>query len=154
MKKKLSNSGICCPGRSQSKIKERKKKDKYLDLAWELKKKHVTSRWRWDQLLLVHSEQPQRIGKGTGRLGNKKTSEYYPDDNIIKIGQNTEKSPGDLRRLAVTQTPVESHQLTLVWIILKGIITIKMIIILWNHWYSLGVYIKYNLEQKWEHANF
>ena len=26
---------------------------------------------------------------------------------------NTEKSPGDLRRLAVTQTPVENHQLTL-----------------------------------------
>ena len=26
---------------------------------------------------------------------------------------NTEKSPGDLRRLAVTQTPVKNHQLTL-----------------------------------------
>ena len=28
-------------------------------------------------------------------------------------GQNPETSPGDLRRLAVTQTPVKSHQLTL-----------------------------------------
>ena len=27
--------------------------------------------------------------------------------------ENTEKSPGDLRRLAVTQTPVKDHQLTL-----------------------------------------
>ena len=27
--------------------------------------------------------------------------------------QNTEKSPGDLRRLAVTQTPVKHHQLKL-----------------------------------------
>ena len=34
--------------------------------------------------------------------------------SIIKIGQNTKKNPGDLRRLAVTQTPVEDHQLTLV----------------------------------------
>ena len=31
-----------------------------------------------------------------------------------KIGQNTEKSPGDLRRLAVAQTPVRDHLLTLV----------------------------------------
>ena len=29
---------------------------------------------------------------------------------IIKIGQNTEKSPGNLRRLAVTQTPVKDSQ--------------------------------------------
>ncbi len=33
--------------------------------------------------------------------------------SIIEIGQNTEKSPGDFRRLAVTQTPVNDHQLTL-----------------------------------------
>ncbi len=32
---------------------------------------------------------------------------------IIENGQNTEKSPGDLKRLAVTQTPVKDHQLTL-----------------------------------------
>ena len=29
------------------------------------------------------------------------------------MGQNTEKSRGDLKRLAVTQTPVKDHQLTL-----------------------------------------
>ena len=49
---------------------------------------------------------PQRIGKGTGRLGNKRTSGDHPNYIIHKIGQNTEKSAGDLRRLAVTQTPV------------------------------------------------
>ena len=32
---------------------------------------------------------------------------------IIENGQNTEKSPGDLRRFAVTQYPVKDHQLTL-----------------------------------------
>ena len=32
----------------------------------------------------------------------------------IKNGHNTEKSPGDLKKLAVTQTPVRNHQFTLV----------------------------------------
>ena len=36
-------------------------------------------------------------------------------ETIVENGQNTEKSPGDLRRLAVTQTPVKDHQLMLMW---------------------------------------
>ena len=63
----------------------------------------------------------QRSGKGTGVLGNKRMSGDHPNYSIIKIGQNTEKSLGGLRRLAVTQTPVEDHQLTLVWKTLKGV---------------------------------
>ena len=39
----------------------------------------------------------------------------HPNYSIIKIGQNTEKSPGNLRRLAITQTVVRNHWLTLVW---------------------------------------
>ena len=38
---------------------------------------------------------------------------------IIEDGQNTEKIPGDLRRLAVTQAPVKYNQLTLTWKTLK-----------------------------------
>ena len=34
---------------------------------------------------------------------------------IVVIGQNSEKSPADLKRLAARQTPVEDYQLTLVW---------------------------------------
>ena len=37
----------------------------------------------------------------------------HPNDGIIEDGQNTEKSPGDLRRFAITQTPVKNHQLKL-----------------------------------------
>ena len=55
----------------------------------------------------------QRIDKKTGRIGNKNISKDHPNYNI-KIGHNIEKSPGDVRRLAVTQTPVEEHQLILV----------------------------------------
>ena len=32
---------------------------------------------------------------------------------FVVISQNTEKSPGDLRRLSITQIPVKNHQLTL-----------------------------------------
>ena len=37
----------------------------------------------------------------------------HPNNSIIEDGKNTEKSPGDLRRLAVTQSPIKDHQLTL-----------------------------------------
>ena len=46
----------------------------------------------------------RRINKGTGRLENIKASEDDPNYCIIEIGQDSEKSPGDLSRLAVTQT--------------------------------------------------
>ena len=38
--------------------------------------------------------------------------EDYPTNKIVKIGQNTKESPGDLRRLAIIQTSVRSYQLT------------------------------------------
>ena len=43
----------------------------------------------------------------------------HPNYCIIEIYQNTEKSSGDLRRLAVTQISVKDHQLTLIWKIFK-----------------------------------
>ena len=33
----------------------------------------------------------------------------HPNYSIIENGQNTEKSPGDMGRLAVTQTHVKDH---------------------------------------------
>ena len=36
------------------------------------------------------------------------------NNNNNKVNQNTGKSPGDLRRLAVTWTSVKDHQLVLV----------------------------------------
>ena len=62
----------------------------------------------------------QRIIKLTRGLGNNWTSADHPNYCIIDISQKTtEKSPGDLRRLAVTQTPVRDHQLTLILKTLK-----------------------------------
>ena len=65
-----------------------------------------------------------------GRLGSWRMGRDYPNDSIAKNGQNTETSPGDLRRLAVTQTPVRNHQLTLMWKTLKEYIIIIIIIII------------------------
>ena len=55
----------------------------------------------------------ERIIKGPEGLGSWRTSGDHPNDSIIKDGQNPEKSPGDLRRFAVTQTPLKNHLLTL-----------------------------------------
>ena len=47
------------------------------------------------------------------KVGSWRPSGDHPNNSITENGQNTEKSPGDLRRLAVTQSPVKDHQLTL-----------------------------------------
>ena len=46
--------------------------------------------------------------KGLEGLGSWRTSGDHPNDSIIEDGQNTEKSQGDLRKLAVTQTPANA----------------------------------------------
>ena len=48
--------------------------------------------------------------KGPGGFESWQPRGDYPNNSIIEDGQNTEKSPGDLRRLAVTQSPVKDHQ--------------------------------------------
>ena len=58
-------------------------------------------------------------GLRKGAFGNRRTGRDYPNCSIVKIDQNTEKSPGDLRRLAVAQTPLKYHQITMVWKTLK-----------------------------------
>ena len=45
---------------------------------------------------------PKRLVKGLEDLEIREQSGDHSDYNIIKIGQNTQKSPGDLRRLAVS----------------------------------------------------
>ena len=50
---------------------------------------------------------------GTVTKGGGRKSGEHPNYIIIDNGQNTEKSPGDLGILTVTQTPVKNHQLKL-----------------------------------------
>ena len=95
-------------------FKESKTRDKFLELVIKIKQtmeyegdSDTDCNWcTWNN--------PQRISKGTGRFGNKRTSGDYPNYTDIKIGLNTEKSPGHLKRFAVIQSPRKSRQLTLV----------------------------------------
>ena len=54
------------------------------------------------------------INKRTGGIGNNGASGECQNNSIVETSQNTDKSPRDLRRFVVVQTPVENHQLTLV----------------------------------------
>ena len=99
------NSEHCCSVDHRVKLKENEKRDKYQDLAREFKK-------LWKMKVTVIPIVPDALGtiskwlvKGTGRLRNKRTSGNHSNYCIIKISQNTERSPEDLRWLAVTQTP-------------------------------------------------
>ena len=53
----------------------------------------------------------QRL-KDTEIRGQVETIQNY---SIVEIGQNAEKSSGDLRRLVVTQPLVKDHQQMLMW---------------------------------------
>ena len=44
------------------------------------------------------------LGKEAKRVRNRKTSRDHSNYSFAEVRQNTEASPGDLRRLTVTQT--------------------------------------------------
>ena len=92
------------PADHRVKLKEGVKRDKYLNRASELKKtiKHENDGDTNCNQCARYSH--QRIGTRIGKLGNKNTSRDHPNDSTVKIGQNVEKSPGDLGRRAVNQT--------------------------------------------------
>ena len=91
-------------------LKEGEKKDKYLDLARELKK-------LWDMIVTIVPIVIGALGTVTKELlkGLVDLEVGGRVETIAEDGQNTETSPGDLRRLAVTQTPVKNHLLILMW---------------------------------------
>ena len=89
-------------------MKESEKRDKYLGLARELKKTMEHERDDYTNYKWYANYRLKKIGTGTGGLGNKVTSGNQINCSVVEISQNTEKSPGDLRRFAITQTPVKS----------------------------------------------
>ena len=104
-------STLLFPADHRIKLKEFEKRDKYLDLARELKKtvEHAGDNYTNCNWCVWNSY--KRITKGTEGLGIWRSSGNHPSYSIIENGQNTEKSPGDLLS---QQTPVEDHQLTLI----------------------------------------
>ena len=74
-------------------LKESEKRDKYPDLARELKK-------QWNMKVTMIQIAIDALGKVTkvllqGLGGNKKSSRDHPNYGIVDIGQNTEDSPRD-----------------------------------------------------------
>ena len=55
----------------------------------------------------------QTLGQKTGGTGNKGKNRDHLDFSIVKIDLNTEKSPADQKRLAITQISVKDRQLEL-----------------------------------------
>ena len=51
--------------------------------------------------------------RGTGGLAGWRKNEDHPNYGNIEDGQNIEKTPGNLRILPVTQSPVKYYQLKL-----------------------------------------
>ena len=91
------------------KLKESEKRGKYFVLAREGKKP-----WAMKQTFISISfgtlcTVTEKNIKGTGGRGNKRTSWDNPNYSIVEIGQNTEKSPGDLRWLLVVTFPFGPH---------------------------------------------
>ena len=86
------------PADHRIKLKECEKRDKYLDLTRELKKsmEHEDDNYTNCDWCIWHGN--KRIMKGPGGFGSWQPSEDHPNYSIIEDGQNTEKSPGDLRR--------------------------------------------------------
>ena len=97
------------------KLKESEKKDKYFDLAREREKtvERENDDYTNDNWCSWYSY--QRVDTGTEELGNKRMSGHHLNYSIIEIGQNIEKSLGDLRKLSVTRTPMKDHQLREMW---------------------------------------
>ena len=88
----------------EKKLNDREKKNKYFNLARELE---ITVEHESDDNTNCNWcswYSHQRTKKGTGGLENKRTIGDHPNNCIIEIGQNTVKSPGDLRGLAVKGT--------------------------------------------------
>ena len=73
---------------------------------------------------------PQGLSTGIERVRNRKTNGDHPNYSIVKIGQNTTKSPGDWGDLLLLRLPWKT--ITLSWwekITRSVIIKLKM---LWN----------------------
>ena len=99
------------PADQRVKSKESERKDKYFDLTRDLKKPRNIK----VVFLVIVICALGSVTKGLiKRMEDFEISGDHPNYCITEIGQNTEKSCGNLWRLAVTQTPLKDHQLTLI----------------------------------------
>ena len=58
---------------------------------------------------------PEGLKKRLEELKISKKNRNHQYYSIAEKGQNTDKSPGDLRKITITQIPLKDQQLKLVW---------------------------------------
>ena len=127
-KENLLSSGFCHSSRPQSK-KKRKWKDTQIPGSYLRTKKTIEHADNGD----IHCSRctrngPQSLGKRIRRVRNQRKNPGHSNYGIIEISQNTEKSPGYMRRLSGNQTS-EEPQLLLLLKTHKKILKIIIIII-------------------------
>ena len=70
----------------------------------------------WQENPIIFKIEIFKMGKIIiGTIGNRWTYWDCPNICIIEIIKNTERSPRDLKKLAVTQSPVKDHHLKQIW---------------------------------------
>ena len=97
------------------KLKECEKKDKYLNLARELKKKWNMKVTIVPTVIGAFGTVTKGLLKGLEDLEVGGRVETIQTTALLKTARNTKKSSWDLRRFAMTQTPVKNPLLTLMW---------------------------------------
>ena len=109
IKKNLANSGQCHPGRAQREHERKRKERQVLKPYWKIRKSNGTRKWCCNGCA---RDDPQNLSKRAARIRNRRTITDHSNYSI-KIGQNTEKSPGDLRRLAAKVSTLLSRRINL-----------------------------------------
>ena len=102
-KEKLSNNEICHSAGLQNENQRKRTEIQVLRVCQRIKKKL----WNMKVMMIPILIGARRtISKGlmrsSARVGNRRTSWDHPNYGIVKIGQNTKKSPGDSSKLVVT----------------------------------------------------
>ena len=83
-----------------------------MDLVRELKKAGLNESDGYTICDWCTWKSPQRLKKQTSRTENQRKNLDHPDYSIVEISQDPEKSLGEPRRVAVTQTPIKACQVT------------------------------------------
>ena len=89
------------------KTKNNEKRDKY----WDFELKNLGN--MKVAVILIVTGTLGTIAKGLVgccKVKTRRVNREHPNQRMFEIGENTVKSPGDLRRFAFTQTPMKDHR--------------------------------------------
>ena len=121
-KKNLLNCGFNFPSGPQSKTEESEKKDKYLDLAWELVKLRNMKVTIIPFVICDLGTVTKGLVQGLADLEIKGGVETIQATALLRSAIILKRV---MKRLTATETPERNHRLTLVWKNRKGVIIIR-----------------------------